>query len=191
MHLSAIHQFVKNVSMSRQSLPRALAIPVAMLALGIPARAKPKPPCMVYFSVVQVGPSLPNGQAKRLNLRQKRWFERHGNRGNLAGICYDPAKAKFLIRWTGERMEQSSGRLLVQAPSASNDTSASGLLLGIRDGKTLVPLKTLRATALPDGKRLSTRNSASVALLKDGLEAIAKAEKARLKLKESGAPSAL
>lgn len=160
------------------AIKRTLAVSAASLALGISAQAKPKPQCHVYFSVVQVGPSLPNGRAIRLNPSQKSWFEQHGDRGKLAGICYDPAKASYLIRWTTEQMERASGSLLVQAFSASNDSSASGLLFRMRNGKTLVPLKTLTATAQPDGKPLSAQNSASVALLKDGLEAIAKAQQA-------------
>lgn len=159
---------------------RVLVASVALLAVGIPACAKPKPPCSVYFSVVQVGPSLPNGKAQWLNLRQKSWFDQYGGRGKFAGICYDPEKANYLIRWTKEQFKQSNGKLVVWIPPAQSDTSASGRLFRIGKNLTLAPLETFSEdTHSRDGQ--SPDVSASVALLKDGLEAIARAEKARAK----------
>lgn len=147
-----------------------------MLATGIPALAGPKPPCNAYFSVVQVDPSLPNGKAVRLNHRQKSWFEQHGRRGKLAGICYDPDKAEYVIRWTRERIRQSHGKLVVWMPPAHSDASASGRLFRIGKSLTLAPLETFSEDTHSRGGQ-SPKAFASVALLKDGLEAIARAEK--------------
>lgn len=161
-------------------MKRALVASVALLAVGIPAWARPKPPCSVYFSVVQVDPSFPNGKAQWLNPRQESWLDEYGGRGKLAGICYDPVKANYLIRWTREQLKLSDGKLVVWMPPAQSDASASGRLFRIGKGLTLAPLGTFsEETHSQDGQ--SPDVSASVALLKDGLEAIARAEKARVK----------
>jgi hypothetical protein len=161
-------------------MKRVLVVSAALLAVGMSTAAKAKPPCNVYFSVVQVGPSLPDGQAEWLNPRQKSWFEQHGDQGKLAGICYDPAKANYLIRWTGEQVNRSDGELLIQALPAQDDVAASGRLFRIGKSETPAPLKTLSEN-IHSGSGRSTELSASVALLKHGLEAIAKAEKATAK----------
>lgn len=159
-------------------MKRAVMVAVALLAAGIPTWAKPKAPCRVYFSVVEFSPSLPDGQAQHLTPLQKRWFERHGDQGKLAGICYDSAKADYLIRWTGEQVRLTRGSLVARMLPLQSDTSASGRLFRIGKDETLTPLETFNKSTDSGQGPVS---SASVALLKDGLEAIAKAEKARKK----------
>lgn len=159
-------------------MKRALVIAVALLAVSVPTWAKPKTRCSVYFSVVEFAPSLPNGQARRLNHPQKRWFERHGDRDKLAGICYDPAKADYLIRWTGEQVRLTRGSLVARMLPPQSDTSASGRLFRIGKDETLTPIETFNENT-DSGQ--APQDSASVALLKHGLEAIVRAERARKK----------
>lgn len=167
-----------------------------LLAASIPAAAKPKPPapCKVYFAVVQRDPSLPNGQARGLNPPQKKWYAKHGDRGNLAGICYDPAKATYLIRWSESRHTQyylyttqeptygtgggETGATPVEHTQELPEWQATGFLFRVGKGGSLTPVAPLTGHHL-------LAFSASRGLLQNGLEAIARAEKAKGK-----APSA-
>ena len=151
----------------------------SLLASGLPATAKPKPaaPCKVYFAVVQRDPSLPNGQAEWLDPQQQKWYAKHGNRGKLAGICYDSAKASYVIQWSGEREKQRAARPWLPSAYAA---SARGWLFKVGEGSKLVPLQRLTEGVHSGGGVLAyKRASASADLLRDGLEGIAKAEKAK------------
>jgi len=72
----------------KERMPFMLA---AVLLLSLPAFGGPKvkAPCKVYFSVFENDDVVTDGKfVEWLDNQQKSWYEKDGDRGNLAGICY-------------------------------------------------------------------------------------------------------
>ncbi|HTQ62539.1 MAG TPA: hypothetical protein VMI32_20100 [Candidatus Solibacter sp.] len=67
----------------------------AVLLLGLPAFGGPKvkAPCKVYFSVFESDDVTQGSSLEWLDRAQKSWYEKHGDRGKIAGICYAPKEA--------------------------------------------------------------------------------------------------
>jgi hypothetical protein len=162
------------------------SIILAVLMLGaMPAFAKEKTPapCKVYFSVVQLDPQLPGGESAWLNEKQKAWYDKHGDRDKVAGICYDPSKASYVIRWSEsvdtvttsgtsqQATHDTSGNWTGTAPVAATSTSrkwvATGFVFRVGPDNALTPISTVTS---------GRGSSASTSLLEKGLEAIAKAD---------------
>jgi len=91
--------------------PKLLTTLVAAALLASPAAAKHKEPasCAVYFSAVEKDEITVGLSMAGLNKPQSSWYEKHGDRDKLAGICYAkvadaPAGAPlYLIVW-GEHL---------------------------------------------------------------------------------------
>jgi hypothetical protein len=159
----------------------SLAILVVALAAALPGGsvwAKPKPPvpCKVYFTSIEKDSITRGTDLEWLNKPQAKWYEKHGDRGEFAGICFLPSDKwdalpvgvpVYVIRW---------GQILVTAPRRGTTYRANALIAVFNlQKKKFVPVDTASSTSDD-----FSFGSVTVRLLKHSLARIATREKARL-----------
>jgi hypothetical protein len=98
---------------------------VSLLALtGLHCWGQQPSPCKVYFKVLESDLRIPGSPIEKLTDAQEKWL-RDKEPKKYPAICYDPAKATYVIAWTETQESKTNVR-----PHVETNTDVNGAVVG-------------------------------------------------------------
>lgn len=132
-----------------------------MLVVSLSASAQSKVACKAYFKVEFDDPRIAGGFVPGMDSTQEKWWETKGQK-KYSGVCYDEAKAEFVLRWQTEEHSK-----VVDVPETHTETQTvptEGTVTDTQTGKTSTVEGTSEVTTTSTSHHLEERDWATATM---------------------------